>query len=197
MRAALIWGALAAALLIPLWIAATSPLLEWREPVYIIAGLAGVIGLALMTLQPLLAAGLLPGLPAPKGRRVHLWIGLAILAAVLIHVGGLWITSPPDVIDALTFASPTPFAIWGVLAMWAVFASAALAGLRRRLHLSPRIWRRAHTALALVIVAGTAAHAMLIQGTMGTVSKTALCIAALGLTLKVIHDLRIWSRRRA
>ena len=197
MRAALIWGALVLALTVPVAIAATSPLLAWREPVYILAGLAGVIGLALMALQPLLAAGLLPGLPAPKGRRVHLWIGVAILAAVILHVGGLWITSPPDVIDALTFRSPTPFAIWGVLAMWAVFASACLASLRRPLRLPPRIWRRAHTALALVIVGGTAAHAMLIQGTMGTLSKTALCLLVALATLKGIHDLRIWTRRRA
>ncbi|WP_050927586.1 ferric reductase-like transmembrane domain-containing protein [Aestuariivita boseongensis] len=197
MRAVLIWGALGAALLVPLWVAATSPLLAWREPIYIIAGLAGVIGLALMALQPLLAAGLLPGLPAPKGRRVHLWIGLAIVTAVILHVAGLWITSPPDVIDALTFRSPTPFAIWGVMAMWAVFAAALLASLRRKLRLPPRIWRRAHTALALVIVGGTSAHALLIEGTMGTVSKTALCLLVVLATLKVIHDLRIWTRRRA
>ena len=29
--------------------------------------------------------------------------------AVVIHVAGLWITSPPDMIDALLFTSPTPF----------------------------------------------------------------------------------------
>jgi hypothetical protein len=89
---------------VPLAAAATSPLLAWRQPVYIAAGLAGVIAMALMLLQPLLAGGHLPGLPALRadadctaGRRL-------LIAAVVVHVAGLWITSPPDVIDALLFA---------------------------------------------------------------------------------------------
>lgn len=196
MRAALIWGALGAALIVPLWIAATSPLLQWRQPIYIVGGFAGVLGLSLMAMQPLLAAGLLPGLPPQKGRRVHIWIGAAIVICVIFHVAGLWIASPPDVIDALTFASPTPFAVWGVLAMWAVFASALLASQRRRWRLPPRIWRRVHTALAVIIVGSTAAHAMLIEGTMGTLSKAALCLLLTIATIKVIYTLRIWFVRR-
>ncbi|MEM0921553.1 MAG: ferric reductase-like transmembrane domain-containing protein [Pseudomonadota bacterium] len=176
MRTALIWGGLVLALLVPLGAAALSPLLAWRDPIYIAAGFAGVMGLGLMLLQPLLALGLLPGLSPARARRFHGWVGAALLGAVLIHVAGLWITSPPDVIDALTFTSPTPFSLWGVLAMWGIFATAALAASWRRLHLHPRIWRRAHLGFAALIAGGTIAHALLIDGTMELLSKLALCL---------------------
>ena len=83
--------------------------------------------MALLLVQPLLVAGYLPGLPRSRGRRMHRWVGGGLIAAVVIHVAALWLTSPPDVIDALLFVSPTPFSAWGVIAMWAVFAAAALA----------------------------------------------------------------------
>ena len=111
---------------------------------------------------------------------------------MVVHVGGLWFTSPPDMIDALLFASPTPFSPFGVIAMWAIFAVALLAALRRRLRLRPRTWRIAHMSLAVVIVVGGAAHAMLVEGTMETVSKAALCALVLAATIKVMVDLRVW-----
>src|ERR1044071_2418123 len=157
-RVTLIWAALAAAICVPIAAAATSPQLAWRGPVYILAGFAGIIALGLVLVQPLLIAGYLPGLPAYRGRRVHHWIGGAIVVAVVIHVAGLWITSPPDMIDALTYTSPTPFSPFGVTAMWAIFAVALLAIFRRRLRL--RTWRIAHTLLAIVIVAGSVVHAI-------------------------------------
>jgi predicted ferric reductase len=168
-------------------------LLAWRDPLYIAGGFAGVVALALMLVQPLLMGGHLPGLPALRGRRAHRWIGGLLVVAVVIHVGGLWITSPPDVIDALLFTSPTPFAAWGVIAMWAIFAVAFLAALRRRLR--PRTWRIAHTLLAVVIVVGSVVHAILIEGTMETVSKAALCVLVLAATIKVMADLRAWRKR--
>ncbi|MCB1372890.1 MAG: ferric reductase-like transmembrane domain-containing protein [Rhodobacteraceae bacterium] len=192
-RAALAWAALGTAILLPIGVAATSPLLAWRDPVYILAGMAGVIAMALLLLQPLLAAGYLPGLRLPRGRRLHRWTGAALVGAVLLHVGGLWVTSPPDVIDALTFTSPTPFSAWGVIAMWALFAAALLGGLRRRLHLRPRVWRFAHTAMAALVVVCSVAHAMLVEGTMGTLSKAALCGLALAATAKVLRDLHSWA----
>ncbi|CAM3171192.1 ferric reductase-like transmembrane domain-containing protein [Paracoccus nototheniae] len=185
-RIVLIWGAVGLAIAVPVVIAATSPLLAWRDPVYILAGLAGVIGLALLLLQPLLAARLLPGLSAMAAARVHRWIGTALVGAVVLHVAALWVTSPPDVVDALLFRSPTPFSVWGVIAMWAVFASGLLAVGQRRLRLRPRTWRRAHVAAAAVIVGGTVLHALLIQGTMGVISKTVLCLLVLAATLWVI-----------
>ena len=190
-RAILIWSALSAAIAIPLAVAAASPLLAWRDPVYIIAGFAGVAAMALLVVQPLLAGGYLPGLPVRRGRRVHRLVGIALVGAVILHVAALWITSPPDVIDALLLVSPTPFSIWGVIAMWAILAAALMAALRRRLR--PRTWRVGHTALVTLAVATSVAHAMLIEGTMGTVSKAALCAFALAATLKVVTDLRTWT----
>ena len=177
----------------PIAVAATSPLLQWRQPIYIAAGLAGVLGLALLLVQPLLAAGLLPGLAGPSGRRVHRWTGAALLLSVLLHVAGLWVTSPPDVIDALLLASPTPFSAWGVLAMWAVIAAALLALLRRRLRLRWAAWRLAHVGLGIVIAASTVLHALLIEGTMGTASKIALCTLVLAATGWVVLDTRPWT----
>jgi predicted ferric reductase len=145
-----------------------------------------------MLVQPLLAGGYLPGLPAWRGRRAHRWIGGALVAAIVIHVGGLWITSPPDMIDALLFASPTPFSPFGVIAMWAIFAVALLAVFRRRLR--PRTWRIAHMSLAVVIVAGSVVHGLLVEGAMETVTKAALCVLVVGATVKVMADLR---RQRA
>src|SRR6185436_20757713 len=98
-RAILIWTALAAAIAVPIGAAAASPLLAWRAPVYIAAGFAGVAGLGLLLVQPLLIGGYLPGPSAYRVRRLHRWIGGLLVAAVAIHVGALWITSPQDVID--------------------------------------------------------------------------------------------------
>ena len=192
-RAVLIWLALAAALVVPVAMAARSPLLAWRDEVYIAAGFGGVAALALLLLQPLLAGGYLPGLPAFRGRRLHAWVGAGLFAAVSIHVAGLWITSPPDVIDVFLFLSPTPFSVWGVVAMWAVIAAALLAAFRRRLRLRPMIWRLIHTAIAMVIVAGSIIHAMLIEGTMETLSKAVLCALVLAAAIKVIVHLRPWT----
>ncbi len=194
-RVTLIWVALAAAVCVPIAAAAASPLLAWRGPVYILAGFAGIIALGLVLVQPLLIGGYLPGLSGYRGRRAHYWIGGALAVAVVIHVAGLWITSPPDMIDALLFKSPTPFSPIGVIAMWAIFAVALLAALRRRLGLEPRTWRIAHMILAAVIVVVGAAHAMLIEGTMETVSKATLCVLVLAATIKVMADLRVWRKR--
>ena len=189
---ALIWAVLAAVFGTPIALSLASPLLEWRGPVYILAGLAGMIALGLLLVQPMLIAGYLPGLSAYRARRVHRWIGAALVIALLVHIGGLWITSPPDMIDALTYTSPTPFSPFGVTAMWAIFAVAGLALLRRRLGL--RTWRIAHMNLAVVIVAGSVVHAMLVEGTMETMSKAALCTLVVAAAVKVMADL--WATKK-
>lgn len=194
LRAGLIWIVLILALSVPVLAAAVSPLLAWRDPVYIVAGFAGILGLCLMVMQPLLAAGYLPGLPPSRGRRAHRAVGSLLVAAIVVHVAGLWVTSPPDVVDALLFVSPTPFSDWGVIAMWAIFAAAVLATLRRRLPL--RFWRVAHTGLVATAVAGTVIHAILIEGTMETLSKIALCALLLAVFGKVAWDLRAWAMLR-
>ncbi len=182
MRKGAIWGAVIAGVLVPLVAVTQSPLLAWRDPIYILAGFAGVIGMTLLFLQPLLAVGALPGLPAPRGRRLHRVVGTALVAAIVIHIGGLWITSPPDVIDVLLFRSPTPFGIWGAIAMWGVFGTAIWAALRRPLKRRPDTWRKVHLGLACLIVTSTLAHALLIEGTMGLLSKWGLAGLVAGAT---------------
>ena len=198
MRRTTIWLALTCALALPVLLAATSPLLAWRQPVYIAAGFAGIVALALMALQPLLAAGWLPGLERAAGRRVHRWVGATLVLLIVVHVGALWITSPPDVIDALLLVSPTPFSDWGVMAMWAIFGAATLALLRRPLGLRPTTWRLGHTTLVVVAVAGSILHAMLVDGTMEIISKTLLCLLVLLGTAAAVAKLRAWTmiRRR-
>lgn len=195
-RISLIWAALTTILAVPIIAAAASPLLAWRDPIYIAAGFAGIIAMALLLVQPLLAGRYLPGLSARRARQLHYGAGRVLVLAVIIHVAALWITSPPDVIDALLFVSPTPFSLWGVIAMWAVFATALMAALRGRLHLRPAKWRFGHTALAVVTIIGSVVHAMLIEGTMEIISKTALCALVLAAAVKVLADLRVWAARK-
>ena len=196
-RVALIWAALAVAVCVPIVFAAASDLIAYRGPVYIVAGFAGIVALGLVLVQPLLIGGYLPGLPGFRGRRAHYWIGGALVAAVVVHVAGLWFSSPPDMIDALLFVSPTPFSPWGVIAMWAIFAVALLAAFRRRLGLAPRTWRIAHMLLALVIVVGGVVHGLLVEGTMETVSKMALSALVVAAAIKVMVDRRVWRKRAA
>lgn len=196
-RVILIWVALALVIRVPIAAAATSEQLAWRGPVYILAGFAGIIALGLVLVQPLLIGGYLPGFSAYRGRRAHHWIGGALALAIVFHVAGLWVTSPPDMIDALTYTSPTPFSPFGVTAMWAIFAVALLTLLRRRLGLRPRTWRFVHMPLAIVIVAGSVAHCLLIEGTMETISKAALCALVVAATVKAMVDLQVWRKRRS
>lgn len=179
---------------LPIALAATSPLLAWRDPLYIAGGFAGVVALALLLIQPALAAGVF------AARRVflvrlHRICGLALVIFVILHVAGLWATSPPDVIDALFFVSPTPFAVWGVIAMWAVFAAALIAILHSRLGLGPKIWRRWHMALTGLVAGGTVLHALLIEGAMEPVSKWALCLAVIAMTAVAISRSQAWRRK--
>jgi predicted ferric reductase len=191
-RAALIWAVLAAAIGVPIALAATSPYLEFRDAIYIAACFAGIIALGLLLIQPLLIAGLLPGLSAFRARRAHHWVGGALVVAIIVHVAGLWITSPPDMLDALLFRSPTLFSPFGVVAMWAIFLVAVLALFRRRFGL--RTWRITHLTLAAVIVGGSVVHGMLIEGTMETMSKAALCALVIAATIKLMVDL--WPREK-
>ena len=195
-RAALAWGALALFVAVPVIVAAASPLHAYRSAPYVAASLAGVLALGLLLVQPLLAAGWLPGPRRARLRRWHRLAGTALVVAVVVHVGGLLIASPPDAIDALLLRSPTPFSVWGVTAMWAVAATAALVALRRRVRLRPATWAAVHNALALVVVLGTVIHAVQIEGTMGTASKWALCAAAGAAAVAAVARARLGGLRR-
>lgn len=191
LRGALIWVALALAIAIPMIAAAQSPLLQWRDPMYIIAGFSGIVALALLLVQPLLISGFLSGVPA---RRVHAWIGSGLVLAVLVHVIGLWITSLPDVIDVLLFRSPTPFSVWGAVATWAVFAAALLAALRKRIGL--RFWRVGHSIAVTVVIIGTVVHVWLVEGAMEDITKGAFCLIVLGVGGLVLWRRRAWRMLR-
>jgi len=192
-RTVIVWGGAIAIASSPVIVAMMSPLLQWRSPIYIVAGFSGVIALSLLFLQPILAGGLLPGLSLVQQRRIHRYIGIALLVAVLIHLVGLWITSPPDVIDALLFVSATPFSIWGVIAMWSVFVTALLVAFRRKLGLSVRRWRLSHWCLATVTVLGSVAHTLMIDGTMERISKMVLCACVVIATVLVLlKSTQLW-----
>ena len=188
-RAAFVWAAILLALAVPAVIAAGSPLLQWRSPVYVAAGFAGIAAMGALLLQPLLVAGMLPGLSGRRGRAAHRILGAVLILAVVLHVAGLWITSPPDMIDALTFAAPTLFSPLGVISMWLLFAAAAVAAGRRRLPV--RVWRIVHGLLVLLAAGLAVGHAMLIEGTMGFLSKTLLCALVLAATLWAMSRLRL------
>lgn len=195
-NALLVWIGMALAIGVPLTFAATSEYLAWRDPVYITAGLSGVVALCVAFVQPLLAGSWLPGLNVVLGRRIHRPVGLLLVATVVIHVVGLWITSPPDVVDALLLRSPTPFSIWGVAAMWALFAAALLSAFKGRI--SPATWRVGHEALVFIVVIGGSAHAMLVEGTMEPISKAVLCGLTIAATVAAFAGpwLRGWRRFR-
>lgn len=187
-------------MLAPIAIAATSPFLAYRTAVHIVGGFAGIICLALLLIQPLLAAGWLPGVGLPRARRWHRRVGAAIVIAVLLHVGFLFATSPVDMLDALLLVAPTPFSIYGVISMWCIGLTALLATARHVLKLPYGPWRLVHSMLAVVIVGTAAAHAFLIEGAMGANSKRALILVMLiAVTAAAVEMnlLRPYRQRRA
>ncbi|EFL87884.1 ferric reductase-like transmembrane domain-containing protein [Ahrensia sp. R2A130] len=191
LRSAAIWTALGALTLVPIALIFVSPYLPSRQLPYIVASVAGAFALAITLVQPLLAGGYLPGMTILRARAWHRWTGTVLIIAVVMHVGGLYLTSPMDAVDALLLVSPTPFSIYGVAAMWAVFITALFVALRRVWRMRPRTWHVIHNALALVIVVGTVVHALLIEGTMEGWSKWALSLAALAATAVVTFQLRV------
>lgn len=188
-----VWGCLILIATVAMVAPVFSPLLAWRQPVYIVASFAGVLSLVILLFQPLLMLRKMPGIPISQGRRIHRWVGIGLLSCVAIHVLGLWMTSPPDVVDALLFRSPTLFTPWGVVAMWAVFLSAGIVAVRQRLTSKTLTWQRLHRSLGFVIVVGSVVHAYLIDGTMEWWSKTLLCLAVVIATIITLTTARFKS----
>ena len=189
----------AAVVLVPILIAAASPLQASRDAMWIVGGMAGVVALALLSLQPMLIGRFLPLSNRLRERSWHRWIGAAIVASVMLHVGGLYVTSPEDITDALLLVSPTPFALYGVIGLAGVILTAGLAVLRKRLPY--RFWQIAHQVLAVIIVIGSVVHALLIEGVMGETSKLVLCIflaiATAAAIWKSAFGFRLGARRAA
>jgi predicted ferric reductase len=190
----LVWCLVAAGMLVPVGLAAASPLQASREALWIFGGMAGVVALALLLVQPLLAAGLLPGPSLPDARRWHRWIGTTIVAAVILHVGGLYFYSPSDVTDVLLLVAPTPFAVYGVVGLASAVLTALLVALRSRLGFRYAAWRIAHNAVSAVVVVSSIVHALLIEGAMEIVSKAILCSLVVAAT--IIALVRVHARWR-
>ena len=189
MRARLIRAVTAVVPVVTFPIAALSSRQSFRSAIYIAGGLAGVACLSLMLLQPLLVSGYLPGLKGASQRLWHRWFGAALIGCVALHVGGLYLTSPPDALDALLLVSPTPFSVYGVVAMWGMVLTGLLVLLRKRFGYGA--WRVIHNLLGAVIVGSTVVHALMIEGTMGGRSKLALCLCLLLVSAVVLIDMRI------
>ncbi|MFO1150552.1 MAG: ferric reductase-like transmembrane domain-containing protein [Alsobacter sp.] len=198
----LAWASVAAIMVLPVAAAAFSPYLASRSAPYIVGGFAGIVALSALVLQPLLAAGSLAGAQGRTGRRWHRWLGAGIVAAVALHVAGLYLASPDDTIDALLLVSPTPFSVYGVTAMWGIVATALLVLLRPRLRMRYSAWRLIHNGLAAIVVAATVIHALQIEGAMEPRTKWMLCLAALCstgivlLNLRILQPFRAWRARR-
>lgn len=187
----LIWAVPIAAMTVPVLIASASPYLAYRNFTYILGGFAGIVALALLVIQPLLAAGYLPGPGIAKERRWHRWVGTAIVMCVALHVAGLFITSPVDTLDALLLAAPTPFSVYGVTAMWGIVATAILVVARSRLSISHQTWCLIHNGLALAVVVASVIHALQIEGAMEYLSKWAVCLVALATTAITLFEVRV------
>ncbi len=181
------WGLMAGIAVVPIVTAAFSPLLASRDVAYIVGGMSGVVALSLLLVQPLLAAGYLPGLLLQ--RKWHRRVGSALVVAVVLHIIGLFITSPDDMTDALLLAAPTPFSVYGVVALWGVVLTAILVVLRKSISLS--IWYVMHNALAVIVVIASVVHAVMIEGTMNHLSKQVLGVCIIVVSVLTVLHLRL------
>lgn len=173
------WALLFFVVVGPVIVAASSPLQNSREIIYVVGGLAGVVALSLLLVQPLLAIGYLKGVNPIKQRRWHKASGTLLIMSVGLHIGALYMTSPDDMTDALLLRSATPFSVYGVIALWAVVLIGVLVAFRRRLKISVDRWRSVHVVITAIVVITSIVHALWVLGTMGTVSKWVLCVTIL------------------
>ncbi|MBH0236937.1 ferric reductase [Methylobrevis albus] len=161
---------------VPVAIAAASPLLAGRDAVWVAGGFAGIVALSLLFVQPLLASGALPG---PQRLGWHRLVGAVAVALAVGHVIGLYLYSPDDIMDALLLESPTPFSVYGVAGLVLLMVVALLGGLVRAVP-RPVVARRVHSLVGLAAVVCAAWHAVLIDGAMEMISKLVLCAGAVG-----------------
>ena len=66
------WLLLGVSVAAPLLIAAQSPLLAWRDPIYIASSFAAILGMGLMLIQPALVGGVLVPRDPRKARAARL-----------------------------------------------------------------------------------------------------------------------------
>ena len=177
-------------MLVPLLMAASSPLNDARNTSYIVGALAGVAALALLLPQPLLAAGYLH--LGVQARRWHRVVGCLVTLCLVIHVIGLYITSPDDMTDALLLVSPTPFSLFGVVGFWAMMLVVVFVAFRKRMSLSPSTWKLVHNVMGVLVVGSSVIHVLMIEGTMEARSKLLLCIVLVIATIVSVLHLRVF-----
>ena len=189
--ALVLWAGLVVAMVAPVLIAAGSPYLAYRNLPYIVGGFAGIVCLSLFVIQPLLAAGYLPGVPSPGSADGTAGSARRSSLCVLLHVGGLYLTSPRTRSMRCCWSRRRRSRSTACWRCGASSATAVLVALRRRSGLRYATWFFIHNALALVVVVATVIHALQIEGAMETLSKWLVCLAALATTLVVLLDLRV------
>lgn len=194
------WFVLLVVVLGPIVVALASPLQDSREFIYVVGGIAGVVALSLLLVQPLLAMGYLSGVNAARQRRWHANSGTLLVAAIALHIGALYITSPDDIADALLLRSATSFSIYGVIGLTGVALLATLVLARHRIGISYNRWKTLHVVIAIIVVIASVVHTLWIQGAMGLVSKWVLCATVLIATGFAVYRLNkpqaVFSRSR-
>lgn len=158
---------------------------------YVIGGLAGVVAFCVLLLQPLLAAGYLVYSRITDSRRWHRRLGTCLVLLVALHVGGLYVTSPDDMRDALLLVAPTPFSLYGVIGLWALILTALLVTIRKRLSIADSSWKIIHNVLAVLVVVSSVIHALMIDGAMSSLSKLMLSVFLIIATGIVTLQLRV------
>ncbi|KPF69713.1 hypothetical protein IP69_10205 [Bosea sp. AAP35] len=187
-----IWLLIALVAVVPIAAAAASPLLRGREWLWIAGGMAGVVALSLLFVQPLLMAAA-PPLTAVRDRIAwHRWGAIAIVALVALHIGALYAYSPDDVTDILLLAAPTSFSVYGVIGMWCLILTVALTSTRRLLRLGYKPWRIVHSVLAVALAGSSVVHAIQIEGAMEDYSKLAICLATLAATTAAVLEINLF-----
>jgi predicted ferric reductase len=193
------WIVVAAIATVPVVAAAASPLQKGREWLWVVGGMAGVVAMSLLFVQPLFTAAAPMLVGGRDGLRWHRLGGMAIVAMVALHVGALYAYSPDDITDALLLVAPTRFSLYGVISMWCLVLTAVLAATRRMMRLDYRLWRIFHSVLAVAVVASGAVHAIQIEGAMEDYSKLVICLAALAAATAGAIEVNVlgpWRRRR-
>ncbi len=190
------WIIVAVIAAVPVVAAAASPLQKGRELLWVIGGMAGVVAMSLLFVQPLFKAAVPTLLGARGAMRWHRICGVAIVAMVALHIGALYAYSPDDITDALLLEAPTRFSLYGVISMWCLVLTALLAAARRVLWLDYQLWRITHSVLAVAIVASGAVHAIQIEGAMEDYSKLVICVAALAVTTVAALEVNVLAPMR-
>jgi len=188
---ALVWLLVLGVVFTPLVLAALSPLQASRNVAYVVGGLAGIAALGFLLLQPLLAAGYLPGFKVAQAKRWHRWLGFAVSVLVAVHIIGLFITSPDDMSDALLLVAPTPFSLYGVIGLWSLGITVLLVLARSRVGIRYGLWKIIHNLLAAVVVGASVIHTLMIDGAMNSLSKYVLCACIVVVTGAAMVHLRV------